>query len=201
MKHSKAVIAVLGLAGAAAAFPAAAQMRMPSMSSAYVGASLGQSKFHTDCETFGTSSCDDKDTAFRLFAGYQFHPNVSAELGYADLGKATFSVPGLFSTEMKATAWDLSALLSWPVMPQAQIFGRLGAYHGETKLSGDLGGSKTTTGFTWGVGGEWDFTRNIGARLEWQRYSKMKAQCDIAGCEEGKGDVDNLNLGLVYRFQ
>jgi OOP family OmpA-OmpF porin len=201
MKHSKAVIAALGLAGAAFAFPAAAQMRMPSMTSAYVGASLGQSKFHTNCDSFFASDCDDKDTAFRLFAGYQFHPNIAAELGYADLGKAKFSdAPSGFSTEMKATAWDLSALLMWPVMPQLQIFGRLGAYHGETKFSGDLTGKTTTTGFTWGLGGEWDFTRNIGARLEWQRYAKMKANCDVF-CEEGKGDVDNLNLGIVYRFQ
>ncbi len=195
MMKTKAVIAVLGLAGAALAFPAAAQM---SMSSAYVGANIGQSKLHVDCTGFTT--CDDKDTAFKLYAGYQFHPNVAAEFGYTDLGKAKLSV-GAASTELAATAWELSALGMWPVMKELQIFGRLGVYHGETKFSGVLGGSKTNTGITFGFGGEYDFTRNIGARLEWQRFSKMKAQCDAPGCTEDKGDVDNLSIGIVYRFQ
>ena len=201
MKHSKAVIAVLGLAGAALAFPAAAQMRMPSMTSAYVGANLGQSKFHVDCNGLGVTDCDSKDTSFKLYGGYQFHPNFAAELGYSDLGKAKLSVPGFFSTDMKASAWELSALGLFPVMPQLQLFGRLGFYRGEIKFSGDLGGSKTSTGLTWGLGGEWDFTRNIGARVEWQRFNGMKAQCDAIGCTEDKGDVDSLSLGIVYRFQ
>ena len=64
MKKTSAVIAILG---AALAFPAAAQMRAPAMSSAYVGANLGQSKFKIECGA--GESCDDKDTAFKLFAG------------------------------------------------------------------------------------------------------------------------------------
>ena len=196
MKKSKAAIAVLGVAAAAIAFPAAAQMRAPSLNSAYVGANIGQSKSHFDCS--GVANCDQKDTAFRLFAGYQFHPNVAAEFGYTDLGKTKFSDTG-FSAEAAATAWDLSALGMWPVMPQLQIFGRLGLYHGEVKFSGDLSGSKTTSGLTYGLGGEYDFTRNLGARLEWQRFNDMKAQCD--GCDELKGSVDNFSIGIVYRFQ
>jgi len=196
MKQSKAAIAVLGLAGAALAFPAAAQMRSPSLNSAYVGANIGQSKYHIDC---GPLSCDDKDTAFKLFAGYQFHPNFAAEFGYTDLGKAKVTGPG-GTDEFAATEWELSALGMWPVMPTLQLFGRLGLYYGEGKLSGPDQGTKKSSGVTFGLGGEWDFTRNIGARLEWQRFSKVKFRNDLNGAED-KGDVDNLSIGIVYRFQ
>jgi OmpA-OmpF porin, OOP family len=196
-KSTTTLIALAGLGGAALAFPAAAQMRTPAMSSFYVGANLGQSKFKLECAA--GESCDDKDTAFKLFAGYQFHPNFAAEFGYTDLGKAKFSDP-LGSAELKASAWELSALGLFPVMPSLQLFGRLGVYNGKTEFSGDASGSKSKTGVTWGLGGEWDFTRNLGARLEWQRFTKMKANCDGCG-GESEGDVDNLSIGIVYRFQ
>src|SRR5256885_17262477 len=80
--NRKALIAITALSAAAFAAPAMAQMRAPSLSSAYIGGSLGQSKFKVDC-----GGCDTKDTAFRLFGGYQFNRNIAAELGYTDLGK------------------------------------------------------------------------------------------------------------------
>src|SRR5207237_4472332 len=116
--RSKATIAVFGLAAAALALPAAAQM---SMSSGYVGGSIGQSKFKADCGPF---SCDKNDTSFRLFGGYQFTRNIAAELGYADLGKLKISSGGT-TGELKASAWDLSGIFSWPIANQFGGFGRL----------------------------------------------------------------------------
>src|SRR5919201_81955 len=120
---TKAVIAVLGLASATLALPAAAQM---SMSSAYVGGSVGQSRFKADCSGL---DCDKNDTSFRLFGGYQFTRNIAVELGYADLGKlkvsgTVFGVP--ISGAVEATAWDLSGVFSWPFANQFGVFGRLG---------------------------------------------------------------------------
>jgi len=190
----KAVIAVLGLAGAAFAFPAAAQMRSPSLSSAYVGASLGQSKFKFDCG--GLPTCDQTDTALRLFLGYQFTPNIAAEIGYADLGKSKLGL-GAFNGEVKATAWDLSAVGLWPLASQFSILGRLGIYHGETKLSGDFGDDKDTkTGALFGLGGQFDLNRNIGFRAEWNRYNKMGG-----GNFSDNFNVDVLNVSALYRFQ
>jgi OmpA-OmpF porin, OOP family len=190
----KYAVAVVGLAAAAFALPAAAQMRTPSLSSVYVGGSLGQTKHNVTC--VGCTGTDDKDTGFRLFAGYQINRNFAAELGYADLGKAKLTA-GAASSEIDATAWDLSAIGAWPI-GQFSIFGRLGAYHGERKVSGNaltVSGSESKTGLTFGVGGQYDFNRNLGLRLEWQRYAKMKT----AGGAEG--DVDNLSLGVLWRFQ
>jgi OOP family OmpA-OmpF porin len=188
---TKAVVAVLGLAAATLALPAAAQF---SMNALYAGGSIGQSKVKIDCGGF--SSCDDKDTAFRLFVGYQFNQYIAAELGYADLGKAKFSV-GPFNGDVKATSWDASAVGSFPVADQFAILGRLGAYHAEAKLEGDFGSGKDTkTGVLWGFGGQFDLNKNLGFRAEWNRYNKMGG--DNTG---GKENVDVLNIGALWRFQ
>ena len=190
---TKYALAVLGVAAAAFALPAAAQMKMPSLSSAYVGGSLGQTKHHLSCA--GCTGLDDKDTGFRIFGGYQINRMFSAELGYADLGKAKASA-GALSSDVDATAWDLSAIGAWPVGP-VSIFGRLGAYHGERKITGNAiaTGSETKTGLTYGLGVQYDFGRNLGLRGEWQRYAKMK----LPGGSES--DVDNLSVGVLWRFQ
>src|SRR5438094_9199039 len=100
--RSKATIAILGLAAAALALPAAAQM---SMSSGYVGASLGQSKFKADCGPF---ECDKNDTSFRLFGGYQFTRNIAAELGDVDLGRLKIS-SGAATGEVQGNARNVAA--------------------------------------------------------------------------------------------
>ena len=193
----KATVAILGVAAAAFALPAAAQMRMPDISSAYVGGSLGQSKIPVEC---GVSGCgtDDKDTAFRIFGGYQINRNFAAELCYTNLGKAKATL-GASSASIDATAWDLSAIGAWPLPNQFSIFGRLGAYHGELKQSGSGifgNGKATNTGLTFGFGGQYDFNRNLGLRLEWQRFNKMGG-----GDFDSKTDVDNLSIGALWRFQ
>jgi len=198
MMKTKAVIAVLGLAGAALALPAVAQVNW---SSAYIGGGLGQSKAKDGCTGFSGGSCDDSDTAFKIFGGYQFNRYIAAEIGYTDLGKTKASV-GAQSLEVKASAWELSAVGSYPVMDQLSILGRLGAYYGEGKLSSNFGagGNKKTTNVTFGLGVQYDFTKNFGVRGEWQRYSKIKTRDDTTGIE-GESDVDVFGASVLYRFQ
>lgn len=188
--NSKSLIAILGVAGAALALPAAAQMRMPDMSAAYLGASVGQSEFKFDCA--GADPCDRKGTAWRFFGGYQFHPNFAAELGYVDLGEGTFG-----TTKLEGTAWDLSALGSFPFGNAFSVYGRLGLYNGELKASDPAGNGKgSRSSITWGIGGQVDVTRNLSARIEWQRYNKMGG-----GDFNEKADVDLLNIGALWKFR
>jgi len=186
---TKALIAVAALGAAAFSLPATAQM---SMSSAYVGGGFGQSKFK--CPT-GLSCDDTKDTAFKLFGGYQFNRNIAAEVGYTDLGKAT----GTGGGEAKATAWELSAVGSFPVWQQLSILGRLGLYYGEGKLEGGgVSDKKNTTDLAYGLGVGWDFNKNLGVRAEWQRYSKVKFE--TTGFS-GDSDIDVLGASVLWRFQ
>lgn len=195
----KKALLALGVLAAATALPAAAQQTQHF----YAGLSLGQSKFSDECSQLPGFSCDDKDTAFRIFGGYQFHPNIGVELGYADLGKAKFSASGTggsVSGEEKFTAWDLVAVGSYPVGTSFSVYGKLGLYYGKAEASanaviGPFGASasdsETGTDFTYGLGAGFDFNKNFGARIEWQRYN-------------GFSDASNLDvfsLGVLYRFR
>jgi len=196
---TKAVVAVLGLAGAALAFPAAAQVNW---SSAYIGGGIGQSKFKDGCSANllgGGSSCDEKDTAFKGFVGYQFNKFFAAEAGYTDLGKTKASF-GPFNADAKATAFELSAVGTYPVWEQLSILGRLGGYYSEGKLGGDLSGKKNKAGLTFGLGAQYDFNKNLGLRAEWQRYDKVKFQEDVTSTE-AETSIDVLGVSVLWRFQ
>ena len=173
-------IALLSAAAMALALPAMAQM---SLSSAYVGGALGQSKFK-DC-----SGCtDDKDASWGLFAGYQFNRNLAAELGYHDLGSA--SIPG---ASIDGTAWELVGVGAWPFTEQFSVYGKLGGYRGELKGGGT---SETNTDLTYGLGLQFDLNKSLGFRGEWQRYPGMGG-----GNFGDKTDVDVMRVAALWRFQ
>jgi OOP family OmpA-OmpF porin len=166
----------------------------------YAGASVGQSK--SDCPS-GGSSCDDKDTAYRIFGGYKFHPNIAVEGGYAPLGETSTGVGTLGNVTAEANAWDIVGVGMWPLGNNFSIFGKLGFYNAEVKLGGALSGKKTTTDLTYGLGGQYDFNRNLGLRLEWNRYSKVKEPDATRGglaLTGGEADIDVLSVGALWRF-
>jgi len=173
----------------------------------YAGASLGQAQADVDCS--GTTSCDDKDSTWKLFAGYQINRNFSVELGYSDLGAVTASTPSfvLFpfvipaaNLKIESTVWELVGIGSLPVAERFSIFGKLGLYRADTDVAVDFGASGSTsqsdsnTDLTFGVGLRYDFTRNFGVRAEWQRYM------DVSAGDFDKSDVDAMSLGVVWTF-
>jgi OOP family OmpA-OmpF porin len=177
-----------------------AQSTMDSMKSSmtgpdsgwFVGGSVGQSKLNFSCPT--GNSCDDTDTAFRVFGGYNFNKYFGAELGYADFGKATFSTAGL-SGEAKAAAWDVMAVGTLPIGDKFGVYGKLGWYRADTKSTGIVGASSdTNSDFTMAVGGQFNFNKNLGMRAEWQQYNKV-------GNENRHGDVDVISVGVVWAFK
>jgi OOP family OmpA-OmpF porin len=191
----KSAIAVLGITAAAFALPAAAQMNM---SAFYVGGSVGQSHFKNGCSglTAGVS-CDEKDTAWRALAGYQFNPNLGVELGYHNFGELKASA-GSLSETIKSNAWELVGVGLFPFANQFGVYGKLGGYRATSKDSSNFaaGGKDTNTGVTFGGGLQWDIMQNLGLRGEWQRYNKVGG--NNTG---GKENIDVLSLGAVWRFR
>ena len=162
----------------------------------YAGASVGQSK--SDCPG-GLGSCDDKDTAYRIFGGYKFHPNIAVEGGYAPLGESSGSLGALGNVTAEANAWDLEGVGSWGLGNNFSVFGKLGFYNAEVKLGGVASGKKTTTDLLYGLGGQYDFNRNLGLRLEWTRYSGVKAP-NVGAASGSDTDIDVVSLGALWRF-
>jgi OOP family OmpA-OmpF porin len=180
MKSLKGLFAVaaLAIAGSVAA-------QTPSLSSAYIGGTIGQSEYKDGCN--GLTDCDEKDTAWRILGGYQFNRYFAAELGYHDLGQVSAS-----GATVDGTAWELVGIGAYPIIEKLSVYGKLGLYRGE--LEG-LGAKETNSDVTYGVGLQYDVLKSVGVRGEWQRYSKM------GGGAIGETDVDVLSAGVVYRFQ
>lgn len=187
---SKTLLATLGFAAAAAIAGSA----LAQDSGAYAGLSIGQAKTKDACSSvaaLGASgiSCDDKDTAWKIYGGYQFNRYLAAEAGYTDLGKVKVSTP-IGSAEIKSNAWELVAVGSYPIGTSGFApYGKFGFYRGESKASNTLGGSAKDTSNDWtaGLGVRYDITRNIGVRAEWQRYN-------------GDFDTDVYSIGAQYKF-
>jgi OmpA-OmpF porin, OOP family len=193
MNKSKTILATVGFA-AAAAFAGAA-LAQSQESGAYVGLGIGQSKAKDACSGTSfpgvSSSCDDKDTAWRIFGGYQFNRYVAAEVAYTDLGKvkATASSGGVTaSEEVKSNAWELVGVGSYPIGTSGFApYAKLGVYRGESKASGVVSGKDTSNDWTGGLGVRYDFMRNFAVRAEWQRYN-------------GDSDIDVFSIGALYKF-
>ena len=180
MKTVKALLAIGTLA-----FAGTVSAQTPGLSSVYIGGTLGQSEYKDGCT--GVASCDEKDTAWRLLAGYQFNRYFAAELGYHDLGSV--SAPG---ASVDGTAWELVGLGAYPVFEKVSLYGKLGVYRGELEAPA---AKETNSDLTYGIGLQYDVLKSLGVRGEWQRYSKL------GGGAIGETDVDVLSAGVVYRFQ
>jgi OOP family OmpA-OmpF porin len=180
----KLSIAVFGAAAMALALPALAQ-RTSDWNRVYFGLDAGKSKFTDACN--GIPGCDNKDTQFGAFVGYRLNPNFAIEGGYHDLGKA--SAPG---ADYKANALEADVLASWPVANRFSVYGKLGAVRGQAKAQGF---TENNTELTFGVGAQFDVTRNLGVRAEWQRYN------DFGGDTLAKTDIDVLRVGALWQFQ
>src|SRR5258706_14578098 len=103
----KPVIAVLAVITCAFALTAAAQFDTGAL---YVGGSVGQSHFRQGCTGLVSGvSCDEKDTAWRILAGYQITATVSAEVGYPNFGELKTSL-GRTSESIKDKEWELDAV-------------------------------------------------------------------------------------------
>jgi OOP family OmpA-OmpF porin len=196
---TKLVKTVLAAAAAAAmTIPAVGLAQSGSETGWYAGASIGQGDAKDGCADLPAGvSCDSKDTAWRILGGYQFNPMLSAELGYSNLGEVSASGGGEVVTA-EASAWELVGVAKFPVANQISLYGKGGLYMATVDVSSNIpgdSGEEDNTGVTFGVGGQYDINRNIGVRVEWQRYMDV-------GDDElvGETDVDVLNVGVVFKF-
>jgi OOP family OmpA-OmpF porin len=204
-KVKNAALALISVAALSAPSISMAQSTMDSMkrsvtgpeSGWLVGGSVGQAKAKDACSGISGAgvSCDDTDTAFRVFGGYQINRHFGVELGYADLGKAEATGPG-GSASVKSKAFDLVAVGTLPVAQNFSVYGKLGFYRADTDGTGPGGSaSETNTDLTYAIGVGYDFNKNLGIRGEWQQYSK------VGGGAIGDSNIDVMSIGVVYRFK
>src|SRR5258706_3122682 len=147
---------------------------------------------------------DAPGNAWKVFGGYRFNDMVSVEVNYADLGRhsmfTTMVALDGFNTasilvrrEIKGYGADL--LLSAPVGGQFSVFGRVGAFRSRLQADAQLDGlinftngnpldrARSTTVeetvLRYGAGVDWWFRRDVGLRLDWERYSNVGKKFEI----------------------
>ena len=166
----------------------------------YVGGAFGQGEAGNWCDTSGApagvglSSCDDKDTAWKAFAGYRFSRHFAAEATYINFGEYSGTVTfGAASAAVNAdaTGWGLAAVGIYPINDKFDLFGKLGFIRGESEATVTVGAFSGTVGdkgteIHYGVGGVYNFTPKLGLRLEWENVDDA--------------DLSILSLGLQYKF-
>jgi OOP family OmpA-OmpF porin len=191
------------------------------LSGLYVTGGIGQGKAKFDTSDFSDEpgferSFDDKDMTWNIGVGYRFHRNIAVELGYANLGEYQVSYTGTGATagdfardDYEVTAWKLAAVGLLPVVQQLSVIGKLGI--AATKVDDEFtassagvpesgGAKKTRTQLFWGVGAQYDFTRNVGLRLEYENYGTVGSEFDDDN-GTGRAKVSTFNLNLLYSFQ
>jgi len=166
----------------------------------YLGASAGQATADISCPA-GTS-CDDKDTAWKVYGGLEVNEFISMEVGYIDLGKVGYSGAKTGSRETKGMLLQLVG--TYALNPSFTLIGRGGMNFLGTDVNGTIAGTPNNnasdTDVVWsaGLGAQYNFTRSVGLRMEWERYFKTGSPAANGGT--GEANVDLLSAGVVYKF-
>jgi OmpA-OmpF porin, OOP family len=154
------------LGAAAMAVSGAALAQAPAVPAFYIGAEVGQG-----------DAGEEDDLGYKFLGGYQFHRNFAAEVGYGIL---------VDKGDVEVTTLELVGVGMFPLGNHFSIVGKLGFANWE--FDGPGGVNQDGTDLTWGVGVQWDFSRNLGLRAMWQRY------------ETDPEETDFLNIGVLWRF-
>ncbi len=157
----------------------------------YAGASIGQANVDMcdDVAALGGTACDDKDTGFKIFGGYDFNETFAIEVGYADLGEVSANA-GATKITAELNGFYVDAKATIPVNESFGIFGKLGLVRWEAEVNAAGFGSLDDDGtdLTFGIGAEYAFTKQFSLRGEWERF------------DFDDTDVDLLSIGLVVKF-
>lgn len=159
-----------------------------------------------------TSSVDDTATAWKLFGGYKFSRNFALEGAYANLGEFTADSvitaspwgTGTVSQKYDARTWSLTAVGVLPLANNFELFGKGGFHYWDarwdvdinlTGLTGSASEKEKGTDLSYGLGGGYNFTPNIGVRAEWEMYTNIGD-----GNTTGESDVELWSVGVNFNF-
>ena len=166
----------------------------------YLGASAGQATADISCPA--GMSCDDKDTAWRVYGGLEVNEFISMEVGYIDLGKVGYS--GAKTGSRETNGMTLHLVGTYALNPSLTLIARGGMNILNTEVNGTIAGTPNNntgdTDIVWsaGLGAQYNFTQSVGLRMEWERYFKTGSPAANGGT--GEANVDLLSAGVVYKF-
>jgi OOP family OmpA-OmpF porin len=186
------VAAILWVLGVTSAY---ADEMAPSSKNFYVLGAVGQSKWDLG-DAGGVPTVNDTDTAWKLQLGYKFNRYLAIEGGYIDMGG--FDMSGNRPSDGKPVrgtgsgyAVNVAAVGSLPLGDEFSLFGKLGlawvSGSGAVTVGGvttdSFSGSETKANY--GAGLNWDFSRELALRAEYERI---------------QDNADIWSVGIAFKF-
>ena len=206
--RSLAAIGCLGVAAASA---------QDGSSYFYGGLSVGQSHARIDEEritagllgvglTTTAMSRDERDTAYKLFGGYQLNRYLGLEAGYFRLGEfgftATTAPAGTLTGRIRLQGANVDLVGTWPLTERLAAIGRIGAQYAQARDAfagtGTVGvldphPRKNEVNPKLGVGLQYEVGRSFFVRAEAERYR-------INDAVGNHGGVNVFSVSVVFPF-
>jgi OOP family OmpA-OmpF porin len=195
---------ISGLIAAAAVALSPSAFAQEQGSKVYLGGAYGSTKIGGSCDdarsafalfvNSAVTSCDEKDTGWKIFGGVQINKNFAIEASYIDWGQLSGSgrlvgIPVSISGD--ATSFGVAAVGILPLNDRFSVFGKAGILMTTLKATIAGGGvsasdSEDNTELHLGVGAMFHITERWAVRGEWERAQDSK--------------LDMLSIGIQYRF-
>ena len=199
----------------------------------YVGAGAGVSSFRGDYASqvdqayAGTgftvdaaTVTDDRDTAWKAYAGWRFHPYGAIEAAWLDFGEArthyAIGVPNIGAAtrdgRYRLSGAEISALGIVPIGDRATVYAKAGALFSQLKYDesglnqfgepGSFSHTNRETKFLWGLGGSFELVDSLAVRIEWQRAEDIGERFALTDSGNGRFEhVDMATIALQWRFR
>ncbi len=145
----------------------------------YLGGTIGSSDASSYCE--GETGCEDSDTAWKLFGGYQYSNILSGEIGYVNLGDLHKN-----GENSDISAFTANAVGSIQVTERFDVFAKLGAMRWS---SDNTIKDKDGFGVTYGLGVKMRLSDSTKIRVEWEKHPSIETDND-------ESDVNMLSVGF-----
>jgi len=159
----------------------------------YAGAGYGEFRYERTYEVPGEIlRLEEKEDAWKVYAGFRFLPFLGAEGAYADLGEV--EARGT-AGEVRARARSmLASLIAFAPVGRMEVFAKVGAaaWEVDTQLAGADGSAiqqaREGTNATYGGGVHMAVMEDLFVRAEWERVDFDNA------------DGEFWTAGLMYTF-
>lgn len=161
----------------------------------YGAVDIGQTKAADVCAPgLGGAGCTDTSAVFRIAGGYQFVPMMGAELSYGYYGKQSLGMAGTVPLgDWKASGFELAGVGTFPLGGGFSLAAKIGIAPTTFEVT-SANRSVTTTNLAWGLGGRYDFNRDVGVRVLYESLGT------VGDATTGKTKLNLITAGIVARF-
>lgn len=161
----------------------------------YVGGGVGEASVKIDDSGF-----DESDSAFKVFAGYNFNPYLAVEAAYFDGGTAEHVSASRFvggSIEVSTSGLNLSVLGRLPLNDTFSLHARVGiaSYDVDTEIFAyspvsqeRFEDSDSSEDLSYGVGAAFNLTSSFELRAEYEAV------------DASDGELTLISVSALYKF-